>query len=95
MRELVQMDEITKAIRSQIPARQMKHLPELTGIQKEWLKKRFRSSDFSDKMRLNYYLGTVLESEEMSSGMFSYDSVYDFGIYDQKFKIQSQCENCM
>ncbi|MDY4671160.1 MAG: L-fucokinase [Oliverpabstia sp.] len=70
MRELVQMDEITKAIRSQIPARQMKHLPELTGIQKEWLKKRLRSSDFSDKMRLNYYLGTVLESEEMIQECF-------------------------
>ena len=64
MCELVQMDEITKAIRSQTPAVQMKQLPELTGIQREWLEKRLEHADFGEKMRLNYYLGTALASEE-------------------------------
>ena len=63
MRELVQMDEITKAIRYQTPARQMKSLPQLTKIQLEWLDKRLKASDFSDRMRLHYYLGNVLGSE--------------------------------
>ncbi|MDY5021405.1 MAG: L-fucokinase [Blautia sp.] len=63
MRELVQMDEITKAIRYQTPARQMKSLPQLTKIQLEWLDKRLKASDFSDRMRLHYYLGNVLGDE--------------------------------
>ena len=64
MRELVQMDEIVKAIRDQIPAKQMHKLPQLTKIQKEWLAKRLDSSDFSDRMRLHYYLGNMQNSEE-------------------------------
>lgn len=64
MRELVQMNDITKAIRSQIPAKQMNPLPELTKIQKEWLERRLDTSGFSDRMRLHYYLGNVLGSEE-------------------------------
>ncbi|MDY3918464.1 MAG: L-fucokinase [Candidatus Limivivens sp.] len=64
MRELVQMDEITKGIRSQIPARKMKAMPDLTMIQKEWLEKRLARADFSEKMRLHYYLGSMLGSEE-------------------------------
>lgn len=58
------MDEIMKAIRYQIPAKQMHKLPHLTKIQKEWLAKRLDSSDFSDRMRLHYYLGNILNSEE-------------------------------
>lgn len=64
MRELVQMDEIAKAIRYQTPARQLKMLPPLTKIQREWLERRLGVSDFSDRMRLHYYLGCALESEE-------------------------------
>lgn len=63
MSELVQMDEVAKAIRRQTPAGQMKPLPPLTKIQKEWLERRLEISDFSDKMRLHYYLGTAQESE--------------------------------
>ena len=64
MCELVQMDEISKAIQHQTPAKQIKTLSGLTKIQKEWLKKRLASSDFSEKIRLHYYLGTSLGSEE-------------------------------
>lgn len=63
MKELVQMDEIAKAIRKKVPARTMKPLPALTKIQKEWLQKRLGMSDYSDKMRLHYYLGTALRSD--------------------------------
>lgn len=63
MKELVQMDEIAKAIRKKVPARTMKPLPALTKIQKEWLVKRLCLSDYSDRMRLHYYLGTALRSD--------------------------------
>lgn len=70
MRELVQMDEITKAIRYRTPAKHMNPLPTLTKIQKEWLEKRLSTSDFSDRMRLHYYLGNVLGSEEEIQNCF-------------------------
>ena len=59
MRELVQMDEIAKDIRSGKPARETRHLGSLTKIQKEWLEKRFSRADFSETMRLNYYLASL------------------------------------
>ena len=64
MRELVQMDEIAKDIRSGKPARETRHLGSLTKIQKEWLEKRFSRADFSETMRLNYYLGQSLDGAE-------------------------------
>lgn len=70
MHELVQMDEITKSIRCQIPAKQLKPLAPLTKIQSEWLDKRMKESGFSAKMRLQYYLGTALRSEEMVQECF-------------------------
>ena len=63
MKELVQMDEVAKAIRYKTPARTMKPLPALTKIQKEWLQKRLSVSDYSDRMRLHYYLGMALQSD--------------------------------
>lgn len=63
MQELVQMDEITKAICQHTPARQQKALPKLTGIQREWLDSRLEKADFGEEMRLHYYLGTAMNSE--------------------------------
>lgn len=63
MMDLVAMDEISKAIQSQIPAGELKKMPGLTKIQQEWLKKRLNKADFHDRMRLHYYLGTVLKDE--------------------------------
>lgn len=60
MRELVRMDEIAKDIRSGKPARETGKLAPLTRIQQEWLAKRYTRSDFSEIIRLNYYIGTAL-----------------------------------
>ena len=60
MRELVRMDEIAKDIRSGKPAREAGRLAPLTRIQQEWLEKRYIRSDFSEIIRLNYYIGTAL-----------------------------------
>lgn len=70
MRELVQMDEITKAIRSQVPATQLRPLGALTPIQREWLQKRLSTADFSERMRLHYYLGRALGSDAETQQCF-------------------------
>ena len=63
MTDLVTMDGIAKSIQNGVPARSIRKLRSLTKIQKEWLKKRLRKADFSEKMRLHYYLGVILEDE--------------------------------
>ena len=60
MTDLVTMDGIAKSIQNGVPARSIRKLRSLTKIQKEWLKKRLRKADFSEKMRLHYYLGVIL-----------------------------------
>ena len=70
MMELVQMDEIAKAIASQVPAKQLEHLPELTKIQQEWLTKRLNQADFGERIRLHYYLGSILRSEKETQACF-------------------------
>ncbi len=64
MCELVQMDELMKKIDEQIPASTLLPMYSLTKIQKEWLKERLQNADFSEKMRLQYYLGSVLPGKE-------------------------------
>ena len=63
MADLVAMDEIAKAIKNKIPAQQLKKMHTLTKIQKEWLENRLAEADFAEKIRLDYYLGTVLNDE--------------------------------
>lgn len=63
MADLVAMDEIAKAIRNKIPAAKLPKLKKLTKIQQEWLESRLEKADFSEKMRLHYYLGVILDDE--------------------------------
>ena len=69
MEDLVQMDEISKAIRNKVPASKLKQLPPLTKIQKEWLERYLESGSFQ-KMRMHYYLGTVLGEESEIQACF-------------------------
>lgn len=71
MADLVQMDEVSKAICKQVPAKALPKLNPLSKIQQEWLEKRLRNVDFSEKMRLFYYLGTALDNENMVMNCFS------------------------
>ena len=64
MADLVAMDEIAKAIRNKVPAVKLRKISSLTKIQKEWLKRRIKKADFSEKMRLHYYLGVILNDED-------------------------------
>ena len=64
MSELVRMDGIAKAIRAKRPAREIKGLLQetaLTPIQTTWLEKHLQAADFSDAMRLHYYVGMALD----------------------------------
>ncbi len=62
MRELVQMDEIANEIRMGTPARELPPMKPLTKIQREWLSKHLNTTSFSEKMRLQYYIGASLGS---------------------------------
>lgn len=60
MNELVKMDEIAKNIRSGKRAKDGVKIGKLTTIQEEWLVKKLTEVDFSEGMRLHYYIGTAL-----------------------------------
>ena len=63
MHELVQMDRMAKLIRSGKPVEQIRQalsIRTLSPIQQQWLKNRLSKADFSEAMRLNYYLGRIL-----------------------------------
>ena len=63
MRELVQMDRLSKLISKGEPARLAKEIlqtKKLSKIQLEWLEKHIARVDFSEAMRIYYYVGTAL-----------------------------------
>ena len=64
MSDLVAMDEIVKAIDQKIPVQELPKRKALTKIQSEWLQRRLSKADFSEKLRLHYYLGVLLEDED-------------------------------
>lgn len=63
MHELVIMDEIAKAISRQIPVNEIPPLSSLTKIQNEWMERRLARADYSERMRLHYYVGTALGAD--------------------------------
>ena len=62
MQELVRMDEIAKDIRYGKPVKETAALEPLTQLQENWLERRLKRADFSETVRLNYYIGTALGS---------------------------------
>lgn len=70
MRELVRMDRLEACIRAGVPAEQAASVlgaDHLTKIQREWLEKRLGQLDFSQKLRLNYYVGRAIGGAEGST----------------------------
>jgi len=70
MEDLVKMDEISKAINNNIPVLGMKKLSPLTKIQQEWLERNLKKADFTEKLRLYYYLGQLLDDEVLLQSCF-------------------------
>lgn len=67
MHELVRMNSLLEMIRAGEPARSGKTLlqgKKLTKIQQEWLEKQLERCDYSEAMRLHYYIGTALGGTE-------------------------------
>lgn len=67
MQELVRMDGVAKLIRTGKPATEAKNIlraENLTPIQEQWLEKRLLRVDFSEKIRLFYYLGVALGGQK-------------------------------
>jgi len=63
MRELVQMDRLSQLIRNRNSAVQGKDILKsgyLTSVQQEWLDKNIARADYSEAMRLYYYVGTAI-----------------------------------
>ena len=67
MKELVRMDGILKLIEAGRPAKEAERIlgaDKLTPIQEQWLRKRLERADFSETMRLHYYIGQALGGAE-------------------------------
>lgn len=96
MEDLVAMDEIAKAIHNQVPVDQIGKRHSLTKIQKEWVRKRLKKADFSEKMRLHYYLGMVLDDENEIQKCFQtiqsevLESTIKNLVYNEKARIVSE-----
>ena len=76
MKELVTMEQLLNDVRSRVPVSQVKnHLNSdgLTVKQNEWLENYLTNADYSEAMRVHYYLGKMLsgtESEEQIDAAF-------------------------
>ncbi|MDD6094613.1 MAG: L-fucokinase [Clostridia bacterium] len=67
MGDLVRMDRILKLIKAGRPAKEGTALlcsDHLTPIQERWMETHLASADFSEKIRLYYYVGTALGGSE-------------------------------
>lgn len=67
MQEIIAVDGLVKKIRAKKPASSLKGYfknKKLTKTQEEWLVSRLERSDFSESLRLHYYLGTALGGNE-------------------------------
>ena len=67
MHEIIQMDRLSKTIRSKEPvesAREFFHETVLSNVQKKWFERRIANADFSESMRLYYYIGKLIGGAE-------------------------------
>lgn len=64
MADLVAMDRIAKLIQSEAPATDVVPMRKLSAIQKSWLKTQAARMNFSDRLRLYYYVGSALSGAE-------------------------------
>lgn len=71
MAELVQMNRIQRSVEERKPASDVERMHGLSRIQREWMENHLGRSDYSDQMRLHYYVGTALGDENEVAKAFS------------------------
>ncbi len=71
MEELVAMNDVAMMIAGRKSAEDVKLAGPLSKIQKEWLRGRLDKADYSEAMRLHYYVGCALNDETEVSKAFS------------------------
>lgn len=71
MEELVAMNDVAELINSHTSATKATLHAPLTKIQREWLDGRLGRADFSEEMRLHYYVGSALHDEGEVAKAFS------------------------
>lgn len=71
MAELVKMNDIQAAIDERIPVSKIAALPaSLTKIQRQWMENHLGKADYSEKMRLHFYVGSALNDDGMMTDAF-------------------------
>ena len=60
MAELVAMERIAKMIRDHVPVSRVPRLSSLSPVQRAWMDRKLRGADFSDRLRLHYYINAAL-----------------------------------
>ncbi len=97
MGELVRMDRLDKLIRLGIPASQGKaalQTAKLTKIQEQWLEKHLARADYSEAMRLHYYIGTAIEGAEGDKHIAECFKVIQKAILDSTFDNVQYNDKC-
>lgn len=67
MMDLIKIDSLSKKIKHKVPASSVKGLfnsEKLTKVQEEWLSRKLKTADYSEAMRLNFYIGNALSGNE-------------------------------
>jgi hypothetical protein len=97
MQELVRMDGIAKLIRTGKPATEAKNIlrsDKLTIIQEQWLEKRLLRADFSEKIRLFYYLGVAIGGQKGTEFISKSFNLISDGILKETVSNLKYNENC-
>ena len=97
MQDLVKMDGVAKLIRTGRPATEAKDIlraNELTSIQEQWLEKRLLRADFSEKIRLYYYLGVALGGKKGADFIGKSFGMISDGILKETVDNLQYNENC-
>ena len=87
-----------KLIRSGKPVEQIRQalsIRTLSPIQQQWLKNRLSKADFSEAMRLNYYLGRILPGAHVLPPSRAYTRTYYPSTYIIHFLLDFGKEICI
>lgn len=71
MYDLVRVNKIGQMIHDGVPVRKAQLIPPLSPIQQQWRREYMASASWSERMRLEYYLGTALGDEGELTAAFS------------------------